>query len=128
MENFDYFDALKESLEQAVDYTKGDKSRCRTVVRETPIPAYKADDVARTRKELKLSQRGLATALGVSPRTVESWEAGKMHRLVLHNGCSICLNVITRWWSAWWLAEIEFLSTGYDIALTAISCTLKVAQ
>ena len=29
MENFDYFDALKESLEQAVDYTKGDKSRCR---------------------------------------------------------------------------------------------------
>jgi len=34
MENFDYFDALKESLEQAVDYTKGDKSRCRTVVRE----------------------------------------------------------------------------------------------
>ena len=42
MENFDYFDALKESLEQAVDYTKGDKSRCRTVVRETPIPAYKA--------------------------------------------------------------------------------------
>lgn len=72
MENFDYFDALKESLEQAVDYTKGDKSRCRTVVRETPIPAYKADDVARTRKELKLSQRGLATALGVSPRTVES--------------------------------------------------------
>ena len=48
MENFDYFDALKESLEQAVDYTKGDKSRCRTVVRETPIPAYKADDVART--------------------------------------------------------------------------------
>ena len=39
MENFDYFDALKESLEQAVDYPKGDKSRCRTVVRETPIPA-----------------------------------------------------------------------------------------
>ena len=27
MENFDYFDALKESLEQAVNYTKGDKSR-----------------------------------------------------------------------------------------------------
>lgn len=26
MENFDYFDALKESLEQAVDYTKGDKA------------------------------------------------------------------------------------------------------
>ena len=51
-----------------------------------------------------------------------------MHRLVLHNGCSICLNVITRWWSAWWLAEIELLSTEYDIALTAISCTLKVTR
>ena len=37
MENFDYFDALKESLEQAVDYTKGDKSRCRTAVSYTHL-------------------------------------------------------------------------------------------
>ena len=94
MENFDYFDALKESLEQAVNYTKGDKSRCLAFLRE---------QLSRGRPE-------------------------KMHRLVLHNGCSICLNVITRWWSAWWLAEIELLSTEYDIALTAISCTLKVTR
>ena len=40
MENFDYFNALKESLEQAVDYTKGDKSRCRTVVRERLLSPF----------------------------------------------------------------------------------------
>lgn len=71
-----YFDELMESLEEAVAYSKGDKSRCRTVVRENSIPAYAADDVARTRRELNLSQKGLAAVIGVSPRTVESWEAG----------------------------------------------------
>lgn len=71
-----YFDELMGSLNEAVAYSKGDRSRCRTVVVETPVPVYKADDVARTRKVLNLSQKGLAAALGVSPRTVEAWEAG----------------------------------------------------
>lgn len=71
-----YFDELMESLEDAVAYSKGDKARCRAVVRESYVPAYAADDVVRTRRKLNLSQRGLATALGVSPRTVEAWEAG----------------------------------------------------
>lgn len=73
---FNYFEELKKSLEEAVAYSKGDTSRCRTVVVESPVPEYRADDVARTRKALNLSQRGLATALGVSTRTVEAWEAG----------------------------------------------------
>ncbi|WP_366517617.1 helix-turn-helix domain-containing protein [uncultured Mailhella sp.] len=52
-------------------------SRCRVVVRESPVPEYKAEDVARIRKSLDLSQRTLANALGVSTRTVEAWEAGR---------------------------------------------------
>ena len=74
-----YFDELMESLEQAAAYTKGDKSKCREAVVEAPdpVPAYKAADVVRTRKELNLTQRRLARALGVSPRTVEAWETGK---------------------------------------------------
>lgn len=71
-----YFDELKTSLEEAVAYRQGDHTRCRGQVRELPVPAYTAEGVARVRRELNLSQRGLAVALGVSPRTVEAWEAG----------------------------------------------------
>ena len=73
----DYYKELKASLEDAVSYVRGDKSRCRTTVRELPVPEYKPADVARVRLALNLSQRGLASVLGVSPRTVEAWEIGK---------------------------------------------------
>lgn len=77
MAEMNYFDELKTSLEEAVAHRQGDHTRCRVQVRELPIPAYTAEGVARVRKELNLSQRGLAIALGVSSRTVEAWEAGK---------------------------------------------------
>ena len=71
------FESLMSSLEDAAAFAEGDTSRCRVVVRESPVPEYKAEDVARTRKSLNLSQRALASALGVSTRTVEAWEAGR---------------------------------------------------
>ena len=73
----DYYEELKASLEDAVAYVRGDKSRCRTTVREIPVPEYLPADVARVRLALNLSQRGLASVLGVSSRTVEAWEVGK---------------------------------------------------
>ena len=73
----DYYEELKASLEDAVAYVRGDKSRCHSVVRELPVPEYQAADVARVRMGLNLSQRGLASVLGVSPRTVEAWEVGR---------------------------------------------------
>lgn len=71
------FDGILEGLEGAVAYKQGDTSRCKVSVREVPVPEYKAGDVARARKALNLSQRALASVLGVSPRTVEAWEAGR---------------------------------------------------
>ena len=75
--DFDFFEELKQGLEEAVAFKKGDCSRCRVSVAEVPIPEYQAGDVAHIRSILDLSQRGLAAALGVSVRTVEAWEAGK---------------------------------------------------
>lgn len=77
MEEFDFFEELKQSLEEAVAFKHREHSRCRVSVVEVPIPSYQADDVARIRAVLNLSQRGLAAALGVSVRTVEAWEVGK---------------------------------------------------
>lgn len=77
MAEFNYYEELKASLEEAVAYKNGDRSRCHVHARELPVPEYKAADVARMRKALNLSQRGFASVLGVSPRMVEAWEAGK---------------------------------------------------
>jgi putative transcriptional regulator len=77
MTEYNYYERLKESLEQAVAFKKGDKSKARVSVRQIPIPEYRAGDVSRVRSELRLSQRALASVLGVSHRTVEAWEAGR---------------------------------------------------
>lgn len=73
----EYFETLMASLEDAAAFAKGDTSRARVVEVEDPVPAYEAKDVARTRMDLNLSQRALASVLGVSTRTVEAWEAGR---------------------------------------------------
>ena len=80
-DNIDFFDGLKQGLEEAFAFAKGDASKARVRVLSTVDPVhvspYNSVEVARLRKTLNLSQRGFATAIGVSPRTVEAWEAGK---------------------------------------------------
>ncbi|MCL2663310.1 MAG: transcriptional regulator [Oscillospiraceae bacterium] len=77
MKQYDYYGRLTESLKQAADHSRGDKSRVRVSVRELKIPEYTAGDVRSLRSSLNLSQRGFAYAMGVSTRTVESWEIGR---------------------------------------------------
>ena len=80
-EDFNLYDNLKESLEDAIAFAKGDTSKARVRVLSTvdsiPVAPYKPAEVAQLRRTLNMSQRGFATAIGVSPRTVEAWEAGK---------------------------------------------------
>lgn len=73
-----YFESLKQSLDEAVAYKNGDKTKAkRRSVKAADIPAYQSGDIVRVRAQLQLSQHGLATVLGVSSRTVEAWEAGR---------------------------------------------------
>lgn len=70
--DFDLFDELKESLNQIIEYKKGNVET--TVVRKRSLPDV---NIAEIRKALKLTQKNFAVILGVSPRTVEAWESGK---------------------------------------------------
>lgn len=71
------FDDLQTSLQEATAYKNGDRTKGRAVIREIPVPDYLPEDIVSLRQASDLTQRGLATVLGVSPRTVEAWEAGK---------------------------------------------------
>ena len=76
MKNED-FNLLTESLEQAIDYKRGNKKSARSVVQSINVQDYNAADVVAVRKKLNLTQQGLANVVGVSTRTVEAWEAGR---------------------------------------------------
>ena len=63
MSEYNYYEQLKQGLEDAIAYKKGDKKRARSSIREIAIPEYNAADITRLRTALCLSQRGLAYAL-----------------------------------------------------------------
>lgn len=72
-EGVDFFEGTMSGLEEALAYEKGN-AKAATIARKRSLPEI---NVARTRKELNLTQKAFASILGVSPRTVEAWEAGK---------------------------------------------------
>ena len=81
MAEFNVYEGIMQGLNEAIEYKNGKNSKARVRILSTvdpvQVPAYSPADVARLRKALSLSQKGLAIAIGVSTRTVESWEAGK---------------------------------------------------
>ena len=75
------FDSIMTGLNEALEYERGNKSAGRSRVREAPpkirpIKRYSKEEIKNIRLNLNLSQRAFAEALGVSPKTVEAWEAG----------------------------------------------------
>jgi putative transcriptional regulator len=76
-ENFDFYEGLKTSLEQAAAFDRGEANNCRVRIYTIPEPSYAGKDIARIRQTHTLSQHAFAMALGVSPRTVEAWEVGR---------------------------------------------------
>ena len=81
MVEFNVYEGIMHGLNEAIEFKNGKNSTARVRILSTidpiPVDEYKPADVARLRKDLSLSQKGLAVMIGVSPRTVESWEAGK---------------------------------------------------
>ncbi len=72
-DGFDFFDELMGGLTEALSYAKG-KAKADTYTRKRTLPDVNAQEI---RKKLNMTQHGFASMLGVSPRTVESWESGR---------------------------------------------------
>ncbi len=71
--DFDFFSSLKEGLEDALAYQRGEDVPG-IVVHERTLPDV---DAAQIRKSLSMTQRAFAAILGVSCQTVEAWESGQ---------------------------------------------------
>ena len=69
----DFFNGIKEGLEEALAYEKG-KASAETIARKRSLPDV---DVKAERESLDMTQKAFANVLGVSKRTVEAWETGR---------------------------------------------------
>ena len=72
-----FFDDLKSSLEQAIEYAEGDQSKARTkTVAIKELATFSAADIKSLRLQMNLTQKSFAALIGVSVKTIESWEHG----------------------------------------------------
>ena len=71
------FEDLKNGLEEANAYVKGNGPAKKRIYDILPVQQYERDDIKRIRAYCKMSQMVFATYMGVSIKTVEAWENGR---------------------------------------------------
>ena len=71
------YNGIIQGLEEAVAYNVG-RGKARTnTISISPVPDFEAKEIKSIRTELGMTQVLFAGLMGVSPKTVEAWEAGR---------------------------------------------------
>ena len=71
------FDDLQVGLLQAIDYAKGNGSGRTITYTIDPVTKLNKDQIREIRMQAHMTQHVFADYLGVSVKTVESWERGR---------------------------------------------------
>ncbi|MDR0197169.1 MAG: helix-turn-helix domain-containing protein [Oscillospiraceae bacterium] len=70
--------ALIEAVQEMLDHAEGKIELRTTRFSINPVPeVISADEIKKTRSKLGMSQGVFAVTIGVSKKTVESWETGR---------------------------------------------------
>lgn len=74
------YEGIMQGLNEALQHAEG-KLECRTTKLAKqdimPVPEYRPDEIKEIRVALGMTQVLFAGFMGVSPKTVEAWEAGR---------------------------------------------------
>jgi putative transcriptional regulator len=107
------FESIMEGLNELLDYAGGVKTKVRRRVVETPditvvpIHTYTKEEIRQVRLNNNLTLKTFASCMGVSQKTVESWEKGTN----VPSGASLrLLQIFERKPNA--LRELEIISTA----------------
>ena len=71
------YQSIMQGLSEATDYQQGKINPRKIKLIIKPVDTFNNDDIKQIRKRTGLSQVMFAGSLGVSPKTVESWENGR---------------------------------------------------
>ena len=78
MEEVNVFESIMNGLSESLEYAKGKPNKARKItITIADLPSYHCKEIKQIREELNLTQKNVACVLGVSPKTVEAWEAGR---------------------------------------------------
>jgi len=70
-------ESIMRGLQEMLDHTQGKIELRSSYVSATPPIEYTADEIRGIRNKLNMSQGFFAEVIGVSKKTVESWEYGR---------------------------------------------------
>ena len=70
------YESIIKGLNQAVEYEQGKGKARVTKCTVNPAPEFNPQDIKAVRNSLGMTQITFAEVMGVSPKTVEAWEAG----------------------------------------------------
>ncbi len=73
------FEDLKEGLQEAIDFEKGNGKAKTTTYIIDPVRRYSNVEIKAVRNKAGMTQAVFANYLGVSKKTVEAWELGRTH-------------------------------------------------
>lgn len=70
------FDEVMQGMQEIVEFEQGKRILRVDKILVVPMEDFTPEEIRKIRKAVSLSQRSFASVIGVSPKTVESWEAG----------------------------------------------------
>ena len=71
------YKSITKGLKEAIEYEKGGVRARTAKVRVEPLKKFNRAEIKAIRNNTKMTQVTFARFLGVSPKTVEAWEAGR---------------------------------------------------
>ena len=73
------FDDLKQGLQEAIEYEKGQGTARVKTYMIAPVRKYSNVEIREIRMKAGMTQSVFASYMGVSKKTVEAWEGGRTH-------------------------------------------------
>ena len=73
------FDDLKQGLQEAIAYEKGQGTARIKTYTIAPVKEYSSAEIRDIRMKAGMTQSVFASYMGVSKKTVEAWESGRTH-------------------------------------------------
>lgn len=73
------FDDLRDGLQEAIDFERGNGKDKTTIFLIAPVTKYSNEEIKSIRNKAGMTQAVFANYIGVSKKTVEAWELGRIH-------------------------------------------------